>query len=128
MYALSMSGAIGSDPCTPFDSASLIKSIDLAFRATYDAVFGTGLPIAGTDLDPFTPDLGAVTAVRAIAIRAVDGQSLVVLLTSQKGTNQAFPVSDLLLLRAQNPGDEYTAVKVVGTGAIEYIIAGNRAP
>src|SRR4051812_6500819 len=115
-YALAMSGAVGSDPCKITDSAALSQAIDLAFQQTYDAVFADGLPIASTLIAPFVPALGAVAAVRAIAIRAVDGQSLVVLLTSAAGVDQKIPVSDLLLVRAQNTGDQFTAIKIVGTG------------
>lgn len=127
MYELAMSGQIGSDPSNPLSpSAALMKNIDLSFRQSYDAVFGDGIPIASTDLAPFVPALGAVVAVRAIAIRACDGQSLTVLLTSQKGIDQALPVSDLFIVRAQNSGDEFTAIKIVGSGGIEYLIAGNK--
>lgn len=121
MYALTMAGTIGSDPTKVTDASALIQAIDLAFQAVYDSVQGGALSISGT----FIPSLGSIAKVRAIAIRAVDGQSLVVKLTSAAGTDQAIPVSDLLLLRAQNVGDEITAVKIVGSGRLEFLIAGN---
>lgn len=123
MFDLKMTGSIQSDPASVADATSLLsQAIDLAFKATYDACFGANVPIAGT----LTPALGAVTKVRAVAIRAVDGQSLVVRVSSAAGANQAIPVSDLLLLRAQNTGDELTALSITGTGRVEYIIAGNK--
>lgn len=128
-YALAMSGSIGTDPSSVTDAqTALCQAINLAFQQLYDGAFSAGVPIASTNLDPFEPDLGAIVAVRAIAVRALDGQSLVVKLTSAVGgTDQALPVSDLLVVRAQNPGDQYTAIKIVGTGRIEYLIAGDLA-
>lgn len=125
MYALTMAGTIGSDPTKVTDAAALIQAIDLAFQAVYDGVQGGALTINGTNLAPFIPSLGSIAKVRAIAIRAVDGQSLVVKLSSAAGIDQAIPVSDLLLLRAQNVGDEISAIKIVGSGRVELLIAGN---
>lgn len=128
-YLLAMSGSIGSEGAKVVgDQTPLMKAIGLAFQATFDAVFGDGIPIASSDEAPFVPALGAVTAVRAIAIRSVDGASIVVKLTSAKGTDQEIPVSDLLVIQAKNVGDEYTAIKIVGTATVEYLLAGNLAP
>lgn len=127
MYALAMSGAVGSDPAKITDSAALMQSIDLAFNATFDNVIGGAQTINASSGSPFVPALGAMLAVRAIAVRAVDGQSLVVKLTSAAGTDQAIPVSDLVLVRAKNTGDQFTAIKIIGAGRIEYLLAGNNA-
>lgn len=122
-----MTGSVQADPSSITDATSeLFASIDLAFKGTFDAVMGANLPIAGTDLAPFVPPLGAVTKVRAFALRAVEGESLVVKLTSAAGTDQALPVSGVLVVRVANTGDELTAIKVVGTGRIEYLLAGNK--
>lgn len=126
-YAIEMSGKVGSDPARITDSAALMQSIDLAFQAIYDGVIGGSQTINASSGSPFTPALGAMVAVRAIAVRAVDGQSLVVKLSSAAGADQAIPVSDLMLVRAQNPGDQFTAVKIIGAGRIELLIAGNNA-
>jgi hypothetical protein len=126
-YALAMSGAVGSDPATITDSAALMQSIDLAFQATYDGVLAGAQTINGTDGSPFVPALGSMVAVRAIAVRAVDGQSLVVKLTSAAGVDQAIPVSDLILVRAQNAADKFTAIKIVGAGRVEWLLAGNNS-
>lgn len=47
------------------------------------------------------------------------------LLTSAVGTDQALKVSDLFLWHSPNPGDELTAIKLVGTGDCEYFLAGD---
>src|SRR5215831_10621346 len=110
MYALEMSGSVGTDPAKPTEASALIQAIDLAFKAVYDGVIGGGLTIACPDLSPYTPALGSITKVKALALRAVDGQSLVLKVTSTNGgADQALPVSDLALLRTQNSGDELSA-------------------
>lgn len=122
MITVELSGSIQADPASPLDQTSpLSASLELAFKQNYAAAFGANMPISGT----FIPALGTITKVRAIAVRAIDGQSLVVKLTSVAGTDQALPVSGLLVLQAQNAGDEYTAIKVVGSGRIEYLLAGD---
>lgn len=126
-YDIAMSGSVGSSPTPLTDSSALMQSIDLAFQATYDGVIGGALAINGTTGSPYVPALGSIVAARAIAIRAVDGQSLVVKLTSGAGADQAIPVSDLLLVRAQNAGDQFTAIKVIGQGRIELLIGGNNS-
>lgn len=122
-YTMQMVGSLQSDPASVLDATSLLsQSIDLAFKQTFDASFSASPPIAGT----FVPALGAVTKVRALAVRAVDGQSLVIQVSSAAGVNQSIPCSDLFVLLAKNPGDELTAISITGTGRIEYIIGGNK--
>lgn len=122
-FTVQMSGTMQSDPSTVVDQTDMVsQSIDLAFKKAYDACFAGNLPIAGV----FTPGVGAVVKVRAICIRAVDQQSLVVTVTWSGGTAQRIPVSNLLVLCAQNTGDEITAITITGTGRIEYLIAGNK--
>jgi len=65
-----------------------------------------------------------ITAVRFLALRVIGGGSLLVKLTSAAGTDQAFRVSDLLIIGAPNTGDEITAIKLTGSGDVEYIVAG----
>jgi hypothetical protein len=123
-FQLSTSGSVQATPASIADPALLLaQSIDLGSTETYDACFGANLPIAGT----FIPALGAVSKIRFVAVRAVDGESLVASVTWANGTNQLIPVSDVLLLKAKNPGDEITAIQLSGIGRIEYIIAGNKA-
>ena len=128
-YNVSMSGTVGNTPTPVTDAAALMQSLDLAFKATYDAAYAGSGSINGTSEAPFIPTLGQqITAYRAFAIRAVDGQSLLVKLSSGPGgADQVIPVSDLFLVRAQNAGDQFTVIKVIGQGRIEYLIAGNLA-
>jgi hypothetical protein len=122
-----MVGNIQADPVSPTNPDPLFSaSIDLAFKTAYDAAWGGGLPINASGGSPFSINLGAVTKVRVFAIRPLDGQSLVVKLSSGAGANQAVPVSDLFVVRANSAGDEITAIDVVGVGRIEYLVAGNK--
>jgi hypothetical protein len=71
----------------------------------------------------FALPLGGITAVRFLALRVIAG-SLLVKVTSAAGTDQAFRVSDLLIIGAPTAGDELTAVKLTGSGDVEFIAAG----
>lgn len=124
-FKLSMLGSMGAEPASLTDQSGFSPAVDLEFEEVYDGVQGVALPINGTDVAPFLVPFGALTKVRAVAIRAVDGQSLVVKLTSAAGADQAVPVSGVLVVHAKNPGDQFTAVKVVGVGRIEYLVGGN---
>lgn len=124
-FKLTTSGSVQADPAPSSNadgSALLSASIDLSSSDTFDGVLSGNVPIAG--LLAFA--LGAITKVRYVSIRAVDGESLTVSMVSARGT-ALIPVSDLLVLRAKNPGDEIVTLSVTGTGRIEYIIAGNKA-
>lgn len=124
-FTVTTAGSIQSDPSPASNtdgSALLSSSIDLGASETYDAVFSGNLPISGS----FVVALGAVTKVRYVSLRAVDFQSLTVTIVSGRGT-AVIPVSDALLLKAKNAGDEISAVTIAGTGRIEYIIAGNQS-
>jgi hypothetical protein len=125
VFKLTMAGQVAADPATTGETSGFSPTIDLAFSEKYAAVWGGAQPIDNDALDPFVVPLGAITKVRAIALRAVDGQSLVVKLSSSAGADQALLVSDTLIVRAQNTGDHYTAVKIEGEGRIEYLLGGD---
>ena len=123
MFTVDLSGSLQVDPKSVTGTqAELFASLDLAFKATYAAAIAGNLPISGT----FVVPLGAISKVRALAVRSADGQSLVVRVSSAAGNDQAIPLSGPLVLVVDNPGDELTAVSVVGTGRIEYLVAGNQ--
>lgn len=124
-FTVTTSGSIQADPSASSNvdgSALLSQSIDLSSTETYDGLFGGNMPIAGT----FIPQLGAISKVRHLTLRAVDGQSLTVTVVSGRGTG-VLPVSDVLVLKAKNPGDEISSIAISGIGRIEYIIAGNKS-
>lgn len=126
-FAVQIAGSVQADPASPSDPATLLSSsIDLAFRGTYDAAWAGNQPINGTVPSPFVVQLGAITKVRAFAVRAVDGQSLIIKITWAGGTDQAIPVSGQWIIANPNNGDVITAIKIVGTGRIEYLIGGDK--
>lgn len=124
-FTIITAGSVQADPSPSSNvdgSALMSQSIDLGSTETYDGLFGGNMPIAGS----LTFQLGAIAKVRYVAVRAVDGESLTVTIVSGRGT-AVIPVSDTLVLKAKNAGDEISAVTVAGTGRIEYIIAGNQS-
>lgn len=124
-FTLTTSGSVQADPSPSSasdGSALLSSSIDLASSDVFDGVFAGNVPIAGT----LVFQLGAIAKVRHVSVRAVDGQSLTVSVTSGRGV-AAIPVSSLLVLRAKNDGDEITALSIAGIGRVEYIVAGNKS-
>lgn len=126
MFDFTAKGSISAGPANTSDQVSLDQALDLDSTAKYDAAWGSSQPINGTSQAPFVLNLGAVAGLLAVAIRAVDGQSLVVRITSSAGVDQAIPVSDLFVLKVASTSDQITAVKIVGTGRIEYLVGGNR--
>jgi hypothetical protein len=102
-----------------------LELLPTALQATY-AMAKTAAPsiINATSLSPYVIPLETISRIRLFGMR-VRGQSIKVLVTSAAGADQAFNVSDLLLLHCPNQGDELTAIKLVGTADITYVIAGD---
>lgn len=120
---LTVTGQVQAIP-SPTGASGMSASIDLAAAGQYTAQdsgsFAVNAPVTPLLINP-----GGIASIRFIAIRSLDGTSLVALLSSSSGTDQAAPFSDQLLLHVPKPADPYTAVKVKGTGVIEYVIAGD---
>lgn len=116
-------GSVNSGPSSPTGTTNLSSFVDLAVDVVYPSAASGNVAIAGTDLDPFV--IEGFAATRVLAFRAVDGDSFVLKLTSAAGTDQEVPCSDLLVLHAPKAGDELTAIKVTGTGRVEYFVAGS---
>lgn len=69
--------------------------------------------------------LEGVAKVRLLAVRSLDGASLLLRVTSTNGgADQVLPVSGLAILQQPGVGDEFTAVALQGTGRVEYLLAG----
>lgn len=114
-------GSISAAPARPEGVGELSAVLSLAFQEVYDQVDAGAFTIAGTvAINP-----GNVTRMRVVVVRVLDGQSIQVRLSSSLGSNQAFPVSGMLLVHCPNVGDEFTALSVLGTGRIEYLVAGD---
>lgn len=100
------------------------NSIDLGFTRAYAKSAGASVTITSTDLAPFSVNLNGLVSVNLLAIKILNGLSVKVLLTSAVGTDQAVNVSGLWVWHSPVAGDVLTAVKLVGTAELEYLIAG----
>jgi len=120
---LVVSGEVTLSPSSPTGSggAHATVALDVSGR-NYAAQDGGAFSVSGTtQLSP-----GAVTAIRFLAVRALDGQAMVAVVSSATGgANQRIPFSDLLVLHAPGAGDPLTSVSLAGAGRIEYVIAGD---
>jgi len=121
-------GALNGSPSSgPLSGPSLVELLNTSFTETYNAR-GSGAPtvVGATDMAPFVLDLAnfTITKVRMFALK-VNAGTIVVKVTSAKGTDQAVPVSKLWLWDAPFAGDEITAIKFVGTADLEFVIAGD---
>jgi hypothetical protein len=104
---------------------SLQDILNTSFSATYQVRKGAAPSVVGaTDLLPFVLPFETITKARMFALRVASG-SLKMLLTSAAGADQLLRVSSLFMWHAPNPGDELTAIKLVGTADIEYILCGD---
>lgn len=122
---ITSAGSVSIAPSRPDGTGELSSVLSLAFAAQYAQVDSGSFSFLGTNLAPYVMNPGGVTKVRLLAVRAIDGQSLEALLTSGLGTDQVVPFSGLLLIHCPVAGTELTAVKLLGQGRIEYLIAGD---
>lgn len=99
--------------------------IDLGFARPYQKSVSASVSVSATALSPFSINLNGLVSVNLLALKILDGQSLKVLVTSAAGTDQAVQVSGLWLWHSPVAGDVMTAVKLVGTADVEYLIAGS---
>lgn len=120
------SGAVTGQPLAVPGGPSLSDMMNTSFSNTYTASQSSRLSVVGaTDSVPFVVALGSVVKVHFLGLRVINGSSIKVLLTSPSGTDQALKTSSLLLWHSPNSGDEFTAIKLVGTADIELLIVGN---
>lgn len=118
-------GAVTSQPQTAsFYSCTLQQLMPLELCAVYESVKGNILSIAGTDLAPFDLPFEGITKGRFLAIRLLSGATLKAKITTALGV-ATIPVSDLFLIHLLNPGDEVTAVQLIGTVDLSYVLAGD---
>lgn len=122
---ITSAGSVSVSPPRPEGVGELSSVLSLAFAAIYAQVDSGSFSFLGTNLAPYVMNPGGVTKVRLLAVRAIDGQTLQALLTSSLGTDQVVPFSGLLLVHCPAAGTELTAVKLLGSGRIEYLVAGD---
>jgi len=119
----------GSLNGSPSNSGSAVPSLQEILCTTFQATYSgrkSGAPtiVGATDGAPFVLNFETLTKVRLFGVR-ISGGSLKIKMTSAGGTLQSVMCSDLFLLHSPNTGDEITAINLVGTANIEYLIAGD---
>lgn len=104
---------------TSITDGSLSQFINLAAKLDVAQV------IAGDELVSGSLDLlTGTTAVRFAAVRSVDEEQLVLLVTSAEGTDQAVPLSGTWI-QSWPVGEAPTALRLTGNGRVEYLVAGD---
>lgn len=122
---VSHSGALRASPAA--SPSTLMEIVQTSFEATYQGSKSSHPTISGaTDGSPFVVGLDGVAKVRVFALRVNSG-SLKVKVTSAVGTDQAINVGSngLMLWHSPYVGDEVTAIKLVGTGDCDIVLAGD---
>lgn len=119
-----LEGIITADP-TGFGQAKS-ASIDLVFNHAYGKMVSGVVDITSTDLAPYTVNLDGITSVNLLAVRILSSSASVkVKVTSAVGTDQTVSVSGLYVWHSPVAGDVLTAIKLVGTAQLEYLVAGS---
>jgi len=115
-------GVVTVEPCS-----GITSQLPLDFCESY-AMSKTARPdiVLATDLAPYVVPFETITKARVLVLR-VWGGSITAKLTSAAGIKQAFNVSKLLVWHSPNAGDELTALELVGTAEVEYLLAGDTA-
>ena len=123
-----ITGAVVVSPvtgsCYP-GSPSMTDTLQISASAAYGS-WKNGRPNVQkpTIGDPYVVPLEGIAKVRFLAFRTQLPMRLL-LTTPNGGADQVVPVSDELVLHAPGAGDEMTAIKIVGTGDVTYVIAGD---
>lgn len=98
-----------------FGSCSLREIFPVSFCDVYAGLQGAvESNLISTDSGspgPFTLPMGTITKGRVLALRVLAGLTVKVFITTGLGV-AVFNVSDQLLLRCRNPGDEFTQVQI----------------
>lgn len=120
-----LTGVMTAKPASPsFGSCSAQELLPVSFCATYGSAKGGGISIASTDVAPFSLPFEGITKGRVFAMRLMSGATMKMLITTALGI-ATLPCSDEFVLHNPNPGDEFTAIKLVGTGDIVYALVGD---
>lgn len=99
-------------------------SIDLGFKHPYPMSSSGSLLVNSTDMAPLAINLG-VTVAHLFVIKILgEAASIKVKFTSAVGTDQLLNVSGLWVWHSPSTGDGITALSLVGSGEVEFLVAG----
>lgn len=116
-----ITGLVQLFPPNPTGTAGLSGSMALDGCRTY-AKESSGSGMVTAPSTPFPIGVG-IAAIKLAAVRSLDGASFVAVVTSAAGTSQQVPFSDTFF--ASTPSSPITALALLGTGHVEYVLAGD---
>lgn len=117
-------GQASVQPASASANNSESGTMNLSLSRSYQEVEGGSAYVNGTDNNPFVLSNGNVGLIQFLSIRSIDGASFKILITTAAGTDQAIRSSDLLVIHAPQAGDQILTIKLVGTGMVEFKMAG----
>lgn len=123
---ITVAGVVRGSPATSalFTPTAFEPFLDLALEATYGSVKATQRSVNVDAAHPEALPLEGITKARFLAFRLLSGSTMQIWLTTALGVAK-IPVSDEFVLHVPNPGDEVTAIQLVGTADFSYLIAGD---
>lgn len=122
---IKVTGMVAASPATSSAySCTLQALMDLSLCAVYQAAKGAELSIASTDLAPYSVPFESITKGRFFCARVLSGASMKLLITTGLGV-ATLPLSDRYMIHNPSDGDEITAIQIVGTGDLAYVLSGD---
>lgn len=123
---IGVTGALVSGPPTSalFGGDSRDDFLSLDFQATYGASKGATISIVGTDMAPVVLSLEGIVKGRLFALRVLSGDVVKVLLTQLSGVSTIL-VDDEFFFHSRNDANKFTAISLVGTADLSYVLAGD---
>lgn len=123
--SLQVIGAVTATPSTVAAySCTLQQLLPLSLSAVYESSKANIISVDSTDLAPFSIPFENIIKGRLFGMRLLSGATMKLLVTTALGVF-TIPVSDLQLIHNPTDGDEFTAIKLVGTGDVAYCLAGD---
>ena len=115
---------VGTANLSPYGCGGLTTTVSLDGKKTYSAERSGSGGVAGTDLSPAQLDQGSIANIKFILLKSLRNDLLVALLSngSGGGIDQRVPFDRILFLQADKA--PYSTIRIVGTGMIEYLLAG----
>jgi hypothetical protein len=124
-FQLIQTGVIQAQPAQSTvggQSLQEVGSLDIVTSYT-KRIAGVPSIVGASDAVPYVLPFDTMTACRYVWLHVLSGAAKVKITTATE-TDQIIRVGSTLILHAPNPGEELTAIKVVGTCDLEYFLAG----
>jgi hypothetical protein len=120
-----VAGAVTVAPSSPAQLSTSVQAfLKLDLSVVYESAKGGIVSVNSTSLSPFVVPFEGIVRGRFFAFRLESGATMEVHVVTGLGT-AIFPVSDELVIHNPNPGDEFTAISLIGAGDVRYLLAGD---